>query len=234
MTSIDQLLLQIEEIEGHLGYHFKNKSLLVQAFTHRSFFNEHRHLAIWHNERLEFLGDSVLGLIVSQYLYQQKPEESEGQLSHFRSYIVDAASCVLLLQKLSVAPYILLGRGERLSSRGKESILADLFEALIGAIYLDSSFTAVQEFFLHHFTDHLETILAAPLRNWKAELQDLSQKKHQRPPVYKVTRETGPEHSKMFYITVCVEDVEVGHGLGSSKKLAEQSAAEDALRKMHE
>ncbi|NNM43204.1 MAG: ribonuclease III [Chlamydiae bacterium] len=231
MNLIDQLLLQCTEIESHLGYVFKDKSLLVLAFTHRSFYNEHRDLSIEHNERLEFLGDSVLGLFVSDFLYRNFPGEPEGQLSHFRSQIIGTSTCASYVQKIGVAKYILLGKGERLNDgRGRESILADLFEALIGAIYMDSSFEVAKEFFKAHFEKEMEKALEEPLKNWKAQLQDFSQKKYQKPPIYKVVKETGPEHSKIFYVTAMIGDEEVGQGIGNSKKQAEQAAAENACK----
>ena len=234
MNPTETLISHFPTIEDRLGYVFSNKQLLVLAFVHRSFFNEHRDLIDEHNERLEFLGDSVLGLIISDYLYEYLPLHAEGHLSHLRSHLVEASSCVAYVQKLSLAEYVLLGKGERMNDgRGRESILADLFEALIGAIYLDGGLEEAKRFFFRHFYEDVEKALSAPLRNWKAELQDYSQKKHQKPPVYKVLKETGPDHSKIFHVIACIDDQEVGRGEGSSKKQAEQAAAEDALGKMH-
>lgn len=233
MNHIEELLSKVPAIEQKLNYCFSNKSLLVLAFVHRSFFNEHRGLVEQHNERIEFLGDSVLGLIISDYLYAHLPTEPEGYLSHLRSHIVEAGSCAQLLSQLDIAQYVLLGKGERMNDgRGRETILADLFEALIGAIYLDSGMDAAKEFFFSHFSERLEEHLKEPLRNWKAELQDYSQKKHQRPPVYKIQKESGPDHSKIFHVIACIDDVDIGEGTGSSKKEAEQAAAEDALKKL--
>lgn len=233
MSSVEDLLNQSHTIESRLGYQFNNKDFLVLAFIHRSFFNEHRDTMHQHNERLEFLGDSVLGLIISDYLYEYLPTHPEGELSHLRSHIVEAASCVSYVQKLGVAQFILLGRGERMNDgRGRDTILADLFEALIGAIYLDGGLENAKCFFFKHFHENIENALKQPIRNWKAELQDYSQKKHQKPPVYKVTKETGPDHSKAFHVVALIEDKEAGRGAGSSKKQAEQAAAEDALRRL--
>lgn len=227
------LLHHYAEIEKKLGYVFKDKKLLIQAFIHRSFYNENRSFIDEHNERLEFLGDSVLGLMISDYLYQHLPTQAEGELSQLRAYLVEAGSCARLLQKLDLAPYVLLGRGEKMNEgRGRETILADLFEALIGAIYLDGGFAEAHRIFWAHFKDEIERILQKPMRNWKAELQDYSQKRYQKPPVYKVEKETGPDHSKIFYVGAYLEDFPVGNGLGASKKEAEQAAAEDALKKL--
>lgn len=233
MNLVEELLSQIPIIERKLNYTFHDKKLLMLSFVHRSFFNEHRDLVEQHNERLEFLGDSVLGLIVSDYLYAHLPFESEGYLSHLRSHIVEASSCAQFLNHLGIAHYVLLGRGERLNDgRGRETILADLFEALIGAIYLDGGLEVAKTFFFSQFSQRIEEYLKEPFRNWKAELQDYSQKKHQKPPIYKLIKESGPDHSKVFQIAACIEEVEIGEGTGSSKKEAEQAAAEDALKKL--
>ena len=233
MNPIQELIVQIPEIERKIKYTFKNKQLLVLAFVHRSFFNEHRDLVQQHNERLEFLGDSVLGLLISDYLYSQLPSEPEGYLSHLRSHIVEASSCAQLLGKLGIAHHVLLGKGERMNEgRGRETILADLFEALIGALYLDSDIASAKAFFFEHFSDKIESHLRKPLRNWKAELQDYSQKKYQKPPAYKILKESGPDHSKVFHVIALIDESEVGEGTGSSKKEAEAAAAEDALKKL--
>lgn len=232
-NSIEELLAHIPLIEERLNYSFLNRQLLILSFVHRSFFNEHRDLVAHHNERLEFLGDSVLGLIISDYLYQQLPSEPEGLLSHLRSHIVEAGSCAHLLSRLGIGQFVLLGKGERMNDgRGRETILADLFEALIGAIYLDGGIDAAKIFFFTHFSQHIHEHLQKPSRNWKAELQDFSQKKHQKPPFYKLLKESGPDHSKVFHIAACIGEMKIGEGTGSSKKEAEQAAAMDALNKL--
>ncbi len=230
---VEELRAKIPEIEEMLRYTFEQKDLLVLAFVHRSFYNENRDIVAHHNERLEFLGDSVLGLLVSDYLYTHLPDQPEGHLSNLRSRIVEAGSCVGMVNALGVAPFVLLGKGERLNDgRGRDTILADLFEALIGAIYLDGGLASAREFLFNHFEEKVQQSFKVPVYNWKAELQDYSQKKHQKPPVYKVLSETGPDHSKVFEIAACIDDVPLGHGSGSSKKEAEQAAAEDALKKL--
>lgn len=227
------LIPHLSEAEDRLGYHFKNKQLLAQAFIHRSYYNEHRDHIHEHNERLEFLGDSILGLLISDYLYLHLPTETEGELSRLRAHLVEASSCAKYLSKLGLAPFVLLGRGERMNEgRGRETILADLFEALIGAIYLDGGMAEAKRLFWLHFEQEIQNILAHPARNWKAELQDYSQKKYQKPPVYKVISETGPDHSKVFLVAAVLDNAEVGQGTGSSKKEAEQAAAQDALGKL--
>jgi ribonuclease-3 len=223
--------MNFSEIETRLGYVFSNKELLFLAFTHRSYFNENRDDVKGHNERLEFLGDSVLGLIISGYLYTHLPTQSEGHLSHLRAYLVGAESCVLYMRKLELEKYLLLGKGEMANvGKGRERILADLFEAIVGAIYLDNGLKAAEEFILSHFSSAIDEVIHKPLRNWKAELQDYSQKKFQKPPDYEIIEEKGPPHSKTFFISVRIEGTEMGQGEGSSKKQAEQAAAEDAFR----
>lgn len=229
------LMAHVSEVESRLGYVFQNKKLLKQAFIHRSYYNEHRGEVEEHNERLEFLGDSILGLLISDYLYHHLPTQAEGELSRLRAHLVEAGSCAKLLQQLDLGNFVQLGRGERMNEgRGRETILADLFEALIGAVYLDGGMEAAQKFFWSHFQSTIQDILAHPARNWKAELQDFSQKKYQKPPVYKVLREEGPDHSKMFVVVAFMDDREMGQGTGSSKKEAEQAAAQDAIQKLQE
>lgn len=228
-------MTHLSVVESRLGYEFQNKKLLKQAFIHRSYFNEHRGDVEEHNERLEFLGDSILGLLISDYLYHHLPTQAEGELSRLRAHLVEASCCAKLLQQINLSEFVQLGRGERMNEgRGRETILADLFEAILGAIYLDGGMGSAQKFFWGHFQNEIEGILAHPVRNWKAELQDLSQKKYQRPPTYKVLREEGPDHSKVFVVTAFLGEEEVGQGTGSSKKEAEQAAAEDAIRRLKE
>ena len=223
----------VQEIESKINYIFSDRALLELAFVHRSYFNENREEVLGHNERLEFLGDAVLGVIVSDYLYQNLPESSEGHLSHLRAHLVGASSCAGYMHSLDLEAYLLLGRGEQDNvGRGRQSILADLFEALIGAIYLDGGIDAARGFILRFFSDVMNEVMETPLRNWKAELQDYVQKKYQKPPEYVVVGESGPPHKRMFVIAAMIEEAEAGRGEGSSKKEAEQMAAEDALRRI--
>jgi ribonuclease-3 len=229
MNQIEQLLHHASIIETQIGYRFNDRSFLVLAFIHRSFVNEHREIT-HHNERLEFLGDSILGMLISDYLYNHLPTTSEGELSCLRSRLVEASSCVNYIQKLQIAQYVLLGKGERMNDgRGRESILADLFEAIIGAIYLDGGIVAAKNFLFRNFNEQIESILKTPLRNWKALLQDYCQKKYQQTPVYHVLQETGPDHSKTFEVSVLIHEQELGRGAGASKKEAQQAAAADAI-----
>ncbi len=230
-----KLLQNLPFIEEKLGYVFKDKKQLTLAFIHRSFFNENRALVSHHNERLEFLGDSILGMLISEYLYERYPEESEGQLSYLRANLVEAAMCAQFTRKLSLAEFILLGKGERMHlGHAKESIQADLFEALLASLYLDGGMESVKAFFWTSFREEVENSLQKPLRNWKADLQDYFQKTHQTLPFYKVLNEQGPDHNKTFELGVFLEGELLGAGVGSSKKEAEQKAAEKALSKIQE
>lgn len=229
MDQIDILHKNIPLIESKLGYAFKDRSLLTLAFVHRSFINENRTVTR-HNERLEFLGDAILGMLISDHLYRFLPSTPEGQLSYLRSRLVEASSCVGYMQSLGVASYTLLGKGERMNDgRGRESILADLFEAIIGAIYLDGGLEAAKNFLFSNFSGQIEAILETPLSNWKALLQDYCQKKYQLTPEYHVLQTSGPDHGKVFEISVQIQQRELGRGKGASKKEAQQAAASDAL-----
>jgi ribonuclease-3 len=233
MNLIEKLQGRFEEIETIIGYVFENKGLLLNALVHRSFANEYKERVLPNNERLEFLGDSILGLVVADYLYHRLPSYPEGILSQLRSRLVDAPACLKYMQKLKLSDFVLLGRGERMAEgRSRASIMADAFEALVGAIYLDGGLTIVKSFILCHFEEEATEAIGSPPRNFKAELQDYSQRKYQKVPIYKVAGETGPDHSKIFHVIVYVEDKETGIGLGASKKEAEQRAAFDALSKM--
>lgn len=229
MNAINDIVKNASKIEEKIGYRFTDRHLLALAFVHRSFVNENKEIT-QHNERLEFLGDSVLGLLVANYLYRSLPNVPEGELSYLRSRLVEASSCVAFIQKFNVEKFILLGKGERMNDgRGRESILSDLFEAIIGAIYLDGGIEAAGDFYFKNFSEEIEAILKTPLRNWKALLQDYCQKRYQQTPIYKLLEETGPDHSKIFKIAVLVNNKEMGTGEGASKKEAQQAAAEDAL-----
>ena len=225
-----QNIFNLEAVEAQLNIKFNNKELLILAFVHRSFWNENQEIIPHHNERLEFLGDSVLGLLIANYLYSEHPSLDEGSLSTIRSQLVDAPACAGYVQKLGIAPFLLLGNGEQMNrGKGRESILADLFEALVGAFYLDQGLEAVSSFFFTHFQETVEHMVKEPLRNWKAELQDCAQRHYQQTPVYEVLEEYGPAHKKNFRIAVWINEEKWGEGSGSSKKEGQVAAAKNAL-----
>ncbi len=233
MDEIDTLLSNVPEIEERVGYNFKNKHLLLSAFIHCSFLNENRGIVDQHNERLEFLGDTVLGLIVSEYLYQKLPYTPEGELSHLRSRLVDASACAGYVQELGIGDYVLLGRGEKQNDgRGRESIRADLLEALIGAIYLDGGIEEAKKLVNKRLIDSIEETLSTPDTNWKAKLQDWCQKRYHEPPNYELIQEIGPDHEKIFEVSVMVRGEVLGSGQGGSKKEAQQEAAKQALERI--
>lgn len=233
MNSIEHLLNSIAGIEEKISYAFKDQSLLYMAFVHRSFINENRDIA-QHNERLEFLGDAVLGMLAADYLYHELPNVPEGDLSYLRSRLVEASSCMAFVQKLGISQYLLLGKGERMNDgRGRESIQADFFEALIGAIYLDGGIEAARHFLFKNFSAEIKYILNTPVKNWKAVLQEYAQRKYQHPPVYEILEAIGPDHSKIFTIAVLINGEEMGRGSGASKKEAQQAAAEAALSRLN-
>jgi ribonuclease III len=232
-AQIMQEFFQPKIVEAKLQLTFQNKALLALAFVHRSFWNENQGVVSDHNERLEFLGDSVLGLLVADYLFAQHPGLDEGSLSTLRSQLVDAPACAAYVQKLGIAPFLLLGKGEQMNrGKGRESILADLFEAVVGALYLDQGLQAVRSFFFSRFKEEVERMVAAPQRNWKAELQDYAQKNYQQTPDYKVVEESGPAHKKRFRISVWINEKKWGEGEGSSKKEGQTEAAKNALLNM--
>jgi len=217
-------------IEKSLGYTFSDKAHLIRAFVHSSFINEYKELSLKHNERLEFLGDSVLNLIITQYLFKNFPDISEGELSSLRSQIVSAPSCTEFVTKLDLKQYVLVGRGEKLNAgRGKTSILADLFEAILGAIYLDGGLKAADQFFLGHFEEMVQLMIEKPPENFKALLQERLQKAKRQIPRYEVLGEIGPDHEKLFKVGVFINNELIGEGIGTSKKEAEQLAAKAAL-----
>ncbi len=223
-----------EDIERKVRYSFQNPELLELAFTHRSYWNENKESSKGHNERLEFLGDSVLGMLVAEYLYKALPQADEGSCSKLRAQIVAADACAGYIQKIGLESYLRLGRGEEMNGgKGRESILADLFEALLGAIYLDSNYENVKKIFFSHFLSDIRARIAMPSRNWKAELQDYTQKEFQKTPVYKVLEESGPSHEKLFVVAVFLDRKRLGKGSGASKKEAQVEAARMAIEEIN-
>lgn len=201
--------------------------LLLQALTHRSFAFEQGGLS--HNERLEFLGDSVLSLVVTTELYNRYTKRSEGDLARIRAAIVNTKSLARVARDIGVGPCILLDKGEKVTGgKDKASILADTMEALIGAVYLNNGIEAAHTFICEHFSAlFVEAATTKIHTDWKTALQELIASKNLAPPVYQVEAE-GPDHAKQFTATAMVDGKPLGHGSGSSKKAAEQGAAEQA------
>jgi len=215
-----------------LGFEFENIDHLVTAFTHRSYVNEHRKSVSVHNERLEFLGDAVLELVVTDFLYRTYPEEQEGILTSWRASLVRTESIGDAGQKLGYEPLVRMSRGEKQGSdRARMQILANAFEALIGAIYLEKGYAAAATFITAHITSKLESILKdGSWRDAKSHLQEVMQRQDGVTPRYVVLDEIGPDHDKMFTLGVFSGESLVGKGTGPSKQSAQQEAAKAALK----
>ena len=211
---------------------FKDKKLLTQAFVHRSFINENPSFDVGHNERLEFLGDAVLELIATDYLYKKYPESPEGEMTSYRSALVNSIIISEVAASLGMNDFLLLSRGEaKDNGKARQYILANTFEAFIGAIYLDQGYKAAESFVLEHLLVRTEEIVSKKLwRDSKSLVQEKAQEYLGVTPSYKVTGETGPDHDKHFTVGLFLgkEMASVGHG--KSKQEAEQKAAEEALR----
>ena len=211
---------------------FSDETLLETAFTHTSYANEHRLLKISHNERLEFLGDAVLQLIISEYLYTKYPKRPEGDLSKLRSMIVREESLAGFARDCQFDHFIKLGRGEEKSGgRNRDTILGDLFEAFLGALLLDKGVEAVKSFLYQVMIPKVEAGDFERVTDYKTKLQELLQINGDVEITYQVVSETGPAHAKNFEVAVLVNGRKSGQGQGRSKKLAEQEAAKNAFEK---
>jgi len=219
------------EFEKKLGFAFKNKNLLIEAFVHRSYLNEHPNEDLIANERLEFLGDTVLEFLTSRFLFQKFPNFSEGELTNLRSKLVCTRSLAKIAKKLDLSFYLLLSRGEE-ESGGREnaSLLANTFEALLGAIYLDQGIDQTQDFLQLHLFPTIEK--AKEYQDYKSNFQRICQEKFKITPVYKTLEESGPDHAKTFTEGVYIDKKLWGRGEGKSKQEAEQEAAKKALDKL--
>lgn len=223
------------ELEKIITIHFTNSDLIKNVFVHRSYLNEHKDFYLASNEKLEFLGDSVLSLATSIYLYKNYPSLQEGDYTDIKASIVRTESLAEVAKELNLGNYLFLSKGEE-QGKGKENmnILADCFEALIAAIFMDQGFDKAYEFIIKHlFKDRLSYIVKNKLYlSPKSRLQELIQAKHKVLPIYKVLEEKGPEHKKEFRVAVVLNSQRLGVGTGSSKKQAEESAAKVALEKI--
>ena len=210
---------------------FRDDSLLKQAFTHTSYVNEQRGTRLPDNERLEFLGDAVLQLTVSEYLYRKYPDRPEGELTKLRASIVCEPSLVRFAEALDFGHVVLLGKGEeQTGGRTRPSLLADAFEAFVGALYLDQGLTVVRKFLERHLFSQLPEDGGAPRKDFKTELQEKVQQLAMGPLDYRIVEERGPAHDREFVAVVVVGKQRLGKGVGRSKKEAEQQAASQALR----
>jgi ribonuclease-3 len=226
------LKIDIAALEASIGLEFSNKELLTLAFIHKSFVNEHPDQERY-NERLEFLGDAVLELSVTRYLFDNYPEQPEGQLTNWRSSLVKGKSLAKVASSLKLGDFLLLSRGEDMSGgREKDYILANTMEALIGAIYLDMGFDVADKFIKKHIVTLLEEIIEKGLDiDAKSKIQEVAQDKLNLTPRYELLEEDGPDHNKCFVMGIYFGKKLAGRGEGSSKQAAEQEAARDALEK---
>ena len=221
--------------EKKLGLNFKNKDLLTQAFTHRSYLNENPSFSLDHNERLEFLGDAVIELIVTEHLYKEYPEKAEGELTNWRAALVNAKMMTSVAEELGFNDFLLLSRGEaKEGGKARAYILANTFEALLGALYLDSGYKPCDEFVKKYLLKNLPDIIRdGSYKDSKSKLQEKAQEKVSITPNYKVLKESGPDHEKKFIVGVFLSSELVAEGEGLSKQEAEEAAAQLALEVKH-
>ncbi len=221
-----------KKIEDSLNYKFKNTELLKEALSHSSYCNEKKIDPLKSNERLEFLGDAVLELIVSNYIFNNYTNLTEGQLSKFRASIVCEESFSELSRRLDLGSYLKLGKGEQLSGgANRNSILADVFEAVIGAIYMDSNFETIENLALEILVDEIKKLEKTfEISDYKTFLQEVIQAKSQLPIKYEVIDELGPAHDKIYKVKVIHNNNDIGVGQGKTKKEAEQNAAKNYLK----
>lgn len=225
----------LEELENNLGVKFTNHDLLKQALIHRSFLNEHPNLNLGHNERLEFLGDAVLELVVSEYLYKNYSNQPEGLLTSWRAALVNAENLAkIALEDLKLEKFILMSKGEaKDTGKARQRLLANALEAIIGAMYLDKGLSVVSEFIQKKILIGLPEIIKRKLYiDAKSYFQEKSQDIYGITPTYAVLSEWGPDHAKIFKIGVFLDKELISEGEGSSKQEAQQNAAEKAIKKM--
>ncbi len=228
--------MDIEKFEQMVGLKFKNKELLKRALTHRSFLNENKQDDLKNNERLEFLGDAVLELVISEYLFHEYPDRPEGELTSFRAAVVKTENLAKVSKELNFGQYLLMSKGEEMTGgREKEYLLANTFEAIVGAFYLDQGYEPVKEFLTKHLTPQISTIVKYRLDvDAKTKLQEKTQSIFKTTPVYKIVHEKGPDHDKIFTVKVIIKGKAYGEGTGATKQKAEDAAAAATLKKIKE
>ncbi|HSA77230.1 MAG TPA: ribonuclease III [Nitrospirota bacterium] len=224
----------LADIQRRIAYQFSNAELLERALTHKSYANENR--VPYHNERMEFLGDAVLNLVVSEYLMKTCPASTEGDLSRLRAAVVSEPALAAIAREMGLGSYILLGRGEeQTGGRDKGSLLANCLEALIASIYLDTGKESADAFVIRFFENIIKkTCTSRGTLDHKTELQELCQERLKQLPEYKVVSESGPDHQKQFEVEVWIKGQVSGRGIGRSKKEAEQRAAKEAITRLTE
>lgn len=220
-----------KQFEKQIGVAFKNETLLRQAFTHRSYLNEHKSLSSGHNERLEFLGDAVLELIVTEHLFEKYPHYNEGEMTSLRAAVVNADTLSSVASKLAMNDYLLLSRGEaKDEGRARQYILANTFEALVGSLFVDQGYEVARDFVARNTFELLADIIKKGFwTDAKSLFQEKAQDRNGVTPSYKTLREEGPDHDKWFTVGVYLGAQEVAQGKGKSKQDAEQAAAREGL-----
>ena len=222
----------LKDFQKKIGVTFQDVAILTQAFIHRSYINENKSSGLSHNERLEFLGDAVLELVITDFLYKKYPAKPEGDLTAYRSALVNADTCAGIAKGLGMEDYLMLSKGEsKDKGRARQYILANALEALIGAIYLDQGMEKATTFIEKNFTPLIETIISEGSHvDAKSLFQEKAQEFDGITPSYKTVKESGPDHSKKFTVGVYVGKDLVAQGTGESKQDAEQAAAREALK----
>ncbi len=223
--------VNVPKLEKLLGYTFIDKAHLVSAMTHRSYLNENRDAMQDHNERLEFLGDAVLELVVTDFLFKKYPQKPEGELTAIRAAIVNTVSLADASTKLAVNDFLLMSKGEsKDTGRARQYILANVFEALVGALYLDQGYDASAAFIAEHLFAKTDNIVEKRLwQDAKSRFQELAQEHHNQTPTYQTLTQEGPDHDRVFTVGVFIGKDKVAEGKGRAKQEAEQQAAEAAI-----
>ena len=218
----------LKELQQKIDYQFKDENLLFTAVTHSSYANEHKLHKIHHNERLEFLGDAVLEIVSSDFLFKNFPDMAEGQMSKKRASLVCEPTLAYCARQIGLGKYLMLGKGEDMGGgRNRDSILSDALEAVIGSIYLDGGLNKASKFIMTHVLNDIEH--KAMFQDSKTILQDILQKNHRDPTTYEVVDMKGPEHNRMFVMQVKLGDAVIGQGSGRTKQAAGQEAAYHAI-----
>ena len=221
------------DLQKDLKFQFNDQKLLKNAFVHRSYLNEHKDYKGPSNERLEFLGDSILSLIVSRFLYEKLPKSTEGRLTQIRASLVRTETLAKLAQSLKLGNYLYLSKGEEESGgRINSSILANCFEALVGAIFIDQGIEKTEEFLKKMMLTNWQTLAKSAVSDNKSKLQEFLQRKYHHSPTYRLQSSWGPDHARIFEIGVYLEEKLLGKGVGKNKQEAAQNAAENALARL--
>ncbi len=222
---------KLKKLQKNLGIKFSNENLLKEALTHRSYLNENKNWKLSHNERLEFLGDAVLELIVTNFLFDKFKDSNEGKMSGIRAALVNTHMLAKISRDIGLEEYIFMSKGEsEEEGKAKESLLADVFEAVLGALYLDNGFDDASKFVKKHVLYYVDEFSDENLyKDAKSRFQESSQNMFKETPTYKVIREKGPDHKKEFEVAVYIGNKKIASGVGSSKQDAEQDAAKNGF-----